>query len=77
MKTRVVDLFEAARYDLERVKECLKSNRVGINSNDCDGDTALIMASTVGYLECVQYLLSQGADPNIQNKVRDPFLNAR
>jgi hypothetical protein len=73
MRSRAVDIFQAARYDLKRVKECLEGGRVLINSTDRDGDTALIMAATVGYLECVRYLLDQGADPNIQNKVRDLF----
>ena len=34
-----------------------------------DGWTALIKASEVGHMECVQVLLDKGADVNMQSKV--------
>ena len=34
------------------------------------GETALMLASHAGHMECVKVLLDKGADVNMQNKVR-------
>ena len=34
-----------------------------------DGNTALMMASACGHVECVKVLLDRGAQANLQNKV--------
>ena len=34
-----------------------------------NGDTALIMASQLGHVECVKVLLGRGAQANFQDKV--------
>lgn len=68
------DIFVAARYDVRRLKECLIDKHNHINCTDCDGDTPLMHAAMVGKLDCLEYLLQNGADPNIQNKVNMSFL---
>ena len=34
-----------------------------------DGETALMMASEAGHMECIQVLLDKGAKVNMQNEV--------
>jgi ankyrin repeat protein len=66
------DIFQAARYDVTRLQECLTEGAgADINQTDRDGDTPLIHAAMMGNLPCLQYLLANGADPNIQNNVRE------
>jgi hypothetical protein len=68
---KTADIFQAARYDVTRLKECLNEGKGNdINQIDCDGDTPLIHAAMMGNLPCLQFLLAHGADPNIQNRVR-------
>ena len=40
-----------------------------------DGDTALIYASMYDHLPVVQYLVQQGADIHMQDKVRNHYNN--
>ena len=39
------------------------------NNRDADGDTPLITACSLGYIDCVQQLLEAGADPRIASSV--------
>lgn len=64
------NIFVAARYDLKRLQECIIKESNDINLRDDDGDTPLIHCAMVGKLDCLEYLLQNGADPNIQNLVR-------
>src|SRR5260370_38516317 len=38
-----------------------------VNARDCDGDTALVLASERGHIELVKVLLKNGADVNAKN----------
>lgn len=45
-----------------------------INTGDNRGDTALILSARNGHLDCVTYLVEQGANLNAQNKRGDTAL---
>lgn len=60
-------LRRAAREgDLEKVKACLAAG-IDVNSPSEYGATALFFACDRGYQDIVDYLLENGADPNIQD----------
>lgn len=41
---------------------------IDLDTRNCDGDTALILASRGGHIEIAELLLARGADPNLQDK---------
>lgn len=70
--TPLIDAIRNNRHDeknIDDIKKLIKNNAAGyVNIQDNLGNTALIYASYIGYIEVVNLLLTMGADPNIQNK---------
>ncbi|MBV0900136.1 MAG: ankyrin repeat domain-containing protein [Wolbachia endosymbiont of Fragariocoptes setiger] len=67
-KNENITLFvkSAERGDLESVKLFVERDKIDVNSKSLDNDTALHKASWNGHIKIVQYLISQGADVNIE-----------
>jgi uncharacterized protein len=62
----VLDLYEAAAAgEQARVEALLEADPGAINSHAPDGFTALGLAAFLGHRDLVQWLLDNGADPNI------------
>ena len=56
-----LELLEAVRVgNLELVKKLLKAG-VNVDARNNDGETSLMLASSNGYLEAVEYLTQNGA----------------
>ena len=55
------------RGDYQEVKSTVESLEVKINYQDDNGKTPLMWASINGHLNVVQYLIEEGANPNIKN----------
>ena len=54
--------------DIKRVKQILDYKTDGINMPDNDGNTPLMIATSMGYYAIANLLLDRGADVNIVNK---------
>ncbi|KHJ40044.1 ankyrin repeat protein [Trichuris suis] len=68
MEPRPVDhtLHKAAVDDnLPLLKRALLEEHADVNCCDEDGTTALMLASLYGHMECIQFLIEQGADFNL------------
>jgi hypothetical protein len=66
--TPVPDLFSlVGSGDYEGVKEMLRS-RADVNALDAKGDAPLHIAAAMGIAEIVEYLLSVGAKPELENR---------
>lgn len=62
------DLLEAAMFnDVEAVKAFIESG-ADINQTNDYGQTALILACNYDYEDLAEYLIAQGADPNVQGQ---------
>ena len=59
--------WAADRNQVEILRELLLNPVVQVNLQDSDGQTALHYASSCGNKECLEVLLTNGADPNIVN----------
>ncbi|XP_053553497.1 ankyrin repeat and SOCS box protein 2 [Bombina bombina] len=65
-------LHEAAYYGgLTCLKILLKAYPASIDQRTLQEETALYMATVRGNLECLQFLLQSGAEPDIANKARE------
>jgi len=69
------DIFDAVLKDNFSSLKSLVNNGADINTQDKDGDTPLIIASTFGNLTIVKYLLLKGAKVDIKNKDGDTALS--
>jgi len=62
------DLLKAAMFDdMEAVKAFIESG-ADINQTNDYGQTALILACNYDYEDLAEYLIAQGADPNVQGQ---------
>jgi ankyrin repeat protein len=52
----------------QQIAQLLLDYRADVNTRDADGDTALFVAALGGLTTQVEFLLSRGADPNIQGE---------
>jgi len=57
--------YHIKSQQVEEVLQLLTREEVSINQQDINGETALHVATGLGYSNIVRLLLSQGADPNI------------
>ncbi|XP_044127127.1 ankyrin repeat and SOCS box protein 2 isoform X1 [Bufo gargarizans] len=65
-------MHEAAYYgSLHCLKLLLKAYPVMIDQRTLHEETALYLATVQGHLECIQFLLQSGAEPDIVNKSRE------
>ncbi len=65
LNRRKTALITAAEVnDTEAVRYLLSQGIVDLNERDYNGDTALSMATMLGYAELARLLLAHGADPN-------------
>ncbi|KAG8561805.1 hypothetical protein GDO81_015485 [Engystomops pustulosus] len=65
-------MHEAAYYgSLRCLKLLLKAYPVMIDQRTLHEETALYLASVQGHLDCIQFLLQSGAEPDIVNKARE------
>ena len=60
--------FEAGK---EEIVHCLVEHNAAVNVQSQEGFTPLYMAAQAGFASIVQYLLSHGADENINTKVKN------
>ena len=61
-------MLAASRGDLAEVRRLIEANQE-INASDAFGNTALIYAASGGFAEIVEFLLRNGADSRIKNKL--------
>ena len=56
-----------ANQDMQQISHIVNSTLKGarINSSIKDGKTALHLAATIGFYECVDFLIQQGANVNV------------
>lgn len=76
-RVRAGDLYDAAYYgELDRLKSLLQKYPDSLNLSDGKGiPPPLFGAVWMNHLEVAQYLLSQGANPNVRNPVRQTPLH--
>jgi len=75
MKECDIDLFEAIeRDDAQRAATCLNSG-ASVNARDSVGTTLLMRAAERGCLDCVELLLSRGADIDLADTEGDTALS--
>lgn len=61
-------LFCSSRGELDRLKELYEQYQTDLNSTDYDGRTCLHVASGMGHIEIVRYLLNNGANVNVYDR---------
>ena len=60
----------AARNGHLRILSLLAKYKANINAVDTSGNSAIHYASAYGFIECLEYLLKLGADPNLENVLK-------
>jgi ammonium transporter Rh len=61
-------LFCSSRGELDNLKELYEKYHPDLNSADYDGRTCLHVASGMGHIEIVRYLLNNGANVNVYDR---------
>lgn len=61
-------LFCSSRGELDNLKELYEKYRPDLNSADYDGRTCLHVASGMGHIDIVRYLLNNGANVNVYDR---------
>ena len=67
MSTFGVPMHVAAGFNVPIAISVLVRFGASVNTRDADGDTPLLTACSLGHIDCVQQLLTSGADPNIRS----------
>lgn len=65
---RITPLMDACGYGFINVVKILVAYRADINHQDIDGNTPLIQVAYFGKTDCVRFLVSNGANVDMQTK---------